>query len=87
MLTKEEVLIKHLNMRCRDYQKELDCETHLAILDAIGEYAQQEVKNTIKEVVKAQLIDAGQEGYKRGYEDGSEGLEPMKYDYVKENIV
>jgi len=57
------------------------------IVDMMKEYAQQEVKNTIKEVVKAQLIDAGQEGYKRGYEDGSEGLEPMKYDYVKENIV
>lgn len=45
-LTKEAILIKALNNRCKyESDKEMAYDVHLAIMDAMGEFAQQEVKN------------------------------------------
>lgn len=44
-MTKEEILINALNNRCKyESSKEMDYDTHLAIMDAMDEYAQQQVK-------------------------------------------
>jgi len=47
-MTKEEILINALNNRCKyESSKEMDYDTHLAIMDAMDEYAQQQVKNCV----------------------------------------
>lgn len=47
-MTKEEILINALNDRCKyESSKEMDYNTHLAIMDAMDEYARQQVKKRI----------------------------------------
>ena len=44
-MNKEEILIKALNDRCKyESSKEMDYDVHLAIMDAMDEYAKQQVK-------------------------------------------
>ena len=75
-MTKEEILIKALNDRCKyESSKEMDYNTHLAIMDAMDEYAQQQVKPCVisayQEIIDmielnfetiGELIEAGKNG-------------------------
>ena len=55
-MTKEEILIKALNDRCKyESSKEMNYDTHLAIMDTMDEYAQQQVKNCVIPAVSNSL--------------------------------
>lgn len=55
-MTKDEILIKALNDRCKyESSKEMDHDTYLAIMDAMDEYAQHQVKTCVIPAVNNSL--------------------------------
>ena len=68
MKTKEEILIWALNNRCKyESSKEMDYDTHLAIMDAMEAYHEAKMK----EVTDKDIHDVSNSAeYTRGYRDG-----------------